>query len=199
MVFTLILAHAEGGGLFSGPLPPVHPIFVNFTAALVPVSVVSDVLGRVLKKPSLTATGWWTLVYAVLVTPLTALAGWYWLRQMDGMDHAAMTSHKWLGTALAFVFIALLSWRWRIQRSSSTPGWAYLACATLVVALLTVQGHLGGTMSFAADESASPSDHMSMPMPADSIVHQQRPNSATAPTSAPAAGIQWKDHIDLKG
>jgi hypothetical protein len=31
----------------------VHPILVNFTAALIPVSVVSDILGRILAKETL--------------------------------------------------------------------------------------------------------------------------------------------------
>ena len=40
----------------------LHPILVNFTAALVPVSVGSDVLGWVFRKQSLRDTGWWTPV-----------------------------------------------------------------------------------------------------------------------------------------
>ena len=78
-------------------LPPVHPILVNFTAALVPVSLASDVMGRLLRKPTLVAAGWWTLFYATLATPLTVLAGWYWLRQMSDMDHPEMAIHKWRG------------------------------------------------------------------------------------------------------
>jgi uncharacterized membrane protein len=63
-------------------LPPLHPILVNFTAALVPASVMSDLLGRVLGRPTLSATGWWTMFYAAAITPFTALAGWWWLRSM---------------------------------------------------------------------------------------------------------------------
>ena len=36
----------------------LHPILVNFTTALVPVSVASDLLGRFFKVESLRNTGW---------------------------------------------------------------------------------------------------------------------------------------------
>ncbi|HUZ07075.1 MAG TPA: hypothetical protein VMV89_06255, partial [Candidatus Paceibacterota bacterium] len=36
----------------------LHPILVNFTAALVPVSVASDFIGRFCKAESLRSTGW---------------------------------------------------------------------------------------------------------------------------------------------
>ena len=50
----------------------LHPILVNFTAALVPVSVGSDLLCRSFKREPLRQTGWWTLLYATAITPFTA-------------------------------------------------------------------------------------------------------------------------------
>ena len=147
MFVVPMLAHA-GGGWFPLTLPPVHPILVNFTAALVPVSLAADLLGRLSRRRSLADTGWWTLLAAVLVTPLTAAAGWYWMHQMQDMDHPQMPIHKWLGIALAVLLPLLLWGRWRSYRKGESPGWVYLASAALIVALLVVQGHLGGTMSF---------------------------------------------------
>ena len=58
----------------------LHPILVNFTAALIPVSVASDIIGRFLKNESLRSTAWWTLFYATLITPFTAITGWlFWM------------------------------------------------------------------------------------------------------------------------
>src|SRR5438477_8003242 len=146
MGVMLLLAH---GGWFPHGPPPLHPILVNFTAALVPASIVSDVLGQLLRKQSLFVAGWWMLLYAALITPFTALAGWVWLRQMGGMDMPPMTIHKWLGTALAVAFIALTFWRWRIhRRGEEVPSRLYLTCAAMIVGVLTLQGHLGGKMSF---------------------------------------------------
>ena len=96
------LAHAgesHGGGF---RLPPIHPILVNFTAALVPTSFVLDLFGRVLRRDSLRHAGWWTLVTAAVVIPLTVWAGWAWLGDMPAMNAwQEMSIHKWLGTTLA--------------------------------------------------------------------------------------------------
>jgi uncharacterized membrane protein len=167
-------------------LPPLHPILVNFTAALVPVSVASDVLGRILRRRSLHVVGWWTLLYAAVVTPFTALAGWLWVRSMGDMDMPQMTVHKWLGTLLAVVFVGLVFWRWHIHHhEDGVPSWLYLMCAAVVVVALVLQGHLGGSMSFgAANESTSP-DRTSTP-------HN------TSPDHGDDHGPQWRDHIDLK-
>src|SRR5437660_1526952 len=105
MNVIFMLAHAGEGGWFPHGAPPLHPILVNFTAALLPASLLSDVLGRLLRKQSLAAAGWWMMLYAALITPFTALAGWMWLRQMSDMNMPPMTIHKWLGTALAVIFI----------------------------------------------------------------------------------------------
>ncbi len=182
MSLMLVLAHAgEGGGWFPHGPPPLHPILVNFTAALLPASLVSDVLGRLLRRQSLTAAGWWMLLYAALITPFTALAGWFWLRQMSGMDMPPMTIHKWLGTALAAMFLALTFWRWRIQRrAEGAPSGLYLVCAAIVVGALTLQGHLGGKMSFGGDNA-----------PPDSHAMDHGASHQNAPTT-------WHDHIDVK-
>lgn len=189
-----LLAHAGAtGGWFPTELPPVHPILVNFTAALLPASLLSDVLGRILRRPSLTAAGWWTLLYAAVITPLTALAGWWWFRQMADMDHPQMAVHKWLGTGLAAAFLALLWWRWRIRRrqADGAPGWPYLICAALLFLALVLQGHLGGTMSF-GDSGGGGGDDRPAP-------EHQGHEPAAAATQASGHGIQWHDHLDVKG
>lgn len=169
-------------------LPPLHPILVNFTAALVPASLLSDVLGRVLKRESLRSAAWWMLLYAAAITPLTVAAGWYWLDDMGGMDHREMDVHKWLGSALAVVFILLAAWRGRIHARGDAPGALYLAATGLVVAALTLQGHLGGMMSFGT--GADPAGGSPVTEPArpggDGHGHEH-------------GAIQWRDSIDVGG
>ncbi len=187
MSLAILLAHAsEGGGWFSHGPPPLHPILVNFTAALLPASLISDVMGRLLRKRSLFPAGWWMLLYAAVITPFTALAGWLWLRQMGGMDIPPMTIHKWLGTSLAVAFMGLLLWRWRIyRRADGTPGLPYLSCAAVILAALTLQGHLGGKMSFGGDGDVGETDHSSTIHNNSSDQHGEH-------------SVQWRDHIDLK-
>lgn len=136
------------------PLPPfswqnIHPVLVNFTAALIPVSVFSDLLGKLFRRESLKHAAWWTLLYATVVTPGTALAGWFWKESVEAALAADMiVVHQWLGILLAVAFISLMLWRLKFHKRGESSGIAYLLFAVLVMGLLMYQGHIGGSMAF---------------------------------------------------
>jgi uncharacterized membrane protein len=136
------------------PLPPmswqnIHPILVNFTAALIPVSVLSDVLGRLLRRESLHHAAWWTLLYAATITPFTALAGWFWKRSIEAaLPPDLIAVHQWLGISLAVAFVALALWRGVLFGRDQSPGVGYFLPAVLLLGALMYQGHLGGGMTF---------------------------------------------------
>ena len=136
------------------PLPvfssqDVHPILVNFTAALVPASIGSDALGKCFRKQSLTHAAWWMLVYAAAITPFTVLAGWIWKRSVGPMlPPPLITIHQWLGTSLAALFLALAAWRFTIHSNDRTPTIPYFVLALIILAALVYQGSLGGKMAF---------------------------------------------------
>jgi uncharacterized membrane protein len=136
------------------PLPTftpdhIHPILVNFTAALVPASVASDILGRLLRKPSLHSAAWWMLLYAALISPLTGLAGLWWKKEAGPtLPHGLLLRHQYLGIALVLGLIVLALWRWRMYRNSLPPGVIYLAAGVMAVFALIFQGTLGGAMLF---------------------------------------------------
>jgi len=153
-----ISAPSEGSGNaghglpgFNPPTHPfeLHPILVNFTAALLPLALLSDLLGRFLKRPSLHHAAAWMVLYEALLTPLTAAAGWWWKTQSAGTLPAHVIAiHQWLGTSLALAFIVLAVWRWRIQKRGAVPDLAYLAFAVVTTLALIYQGSLGGLMVF---------------------------------------------------
>ena len=125
----------------------VHQILVNFTAALIPVSVGSDILGRIIGKQSLRDTGWWTMCFAACITPFTAIAGWlFWMK--DDVDVTNMTIHKWLGTTAAVLLVGFVLWRWRFFRSDRRPSILYLLIGLAIVGAVIYQGHLGAQQSF---------------------------------------------------
>ena len=141
----------NGSARFEPPSSPqqFHPILVNFTAALLPLSFLSDVLGRMLQRKSLHNAGWWLMVYAVLITPLTVAAGWWWKHAAGpGLPSQVITVHQWLGTCLALMFVMLATWRWNFQKRDEAPNLAYLALAFVTVLALVYQGSLGGMMVF---------------------------------------------------
>ncbi len=128
-------------------LVKLHPILVDFTAALVPVSVACDAAGRVRRDETLRHTAWWTLLFATCITPFTAIAGWlFWMHDDNG--HTGMTIHKWLGTSLVFLLLGLFFWRRDLRRRQQWATGAYLLAGLVVVALLVVQGALGGAQTY---------------------------------------------------
>jgi uncharacterized membrane protein/plastocyanin len=145
--------NSAGHGLpgFVPPLKPheLHPILVNFTAALLPLALLSDLLGRLLRRSSLHHAAAWMVLYAALITPLTGAAGWWWMGKVaSALPPQLIAVHQWLGTSLVLVFSVLAVWRLRIHRRDEVPGGAYLTVATIVVMALIYQGSLGGSMVF---------------------------------------------------
>lgn len=140
--------------MFVFPMPAfkpeeIHPILVNFTAALVPASVGSDIAGRVLRKASLHAAAWWMLVYAAAITPLTGLAGMWWKSKVgDMLSPELILRHERLGFSLVGGLLVLAAWRYTAYRKSEAPGLAYLLLGLVVVLGLVLQGSLGGAMLF---------------------------------------------------
>ena len=131
------------------PMSHVHPILVNFTAGLVPVSLASDLLGRWTGRRSLLHTGWWSVLYATLITPLTVLAGLLWKHSVEEfVPRETMALHQWLGTVLVGALLMLAYWRGRIHRRGDAPDIWYLVAAFMVVAALVAQGSIGGRLAF---------------------------------------------------
>lgn len=127
----------------------VHPILVNFTAALVPASVVSDLLGRLSRRDSLARAAWWMLLYGAIVTPGTAVAGWYWKKEVeDGLPAEIILLHQWIGISLAAGLLVLAIWRGRIHARDESPGALYFLLAFVVLAVVVYEGNLGGSMAF---------------------------------------------------
>jgi uncharacterized membrane protein len=125
----------------------LHPILVNFTAALVPLSVAADAVGRWRKDESLLNTGWWTLFCATAITPFTALAGWlFWMPDDNGVT--GMTIHKWLGTSLAVLLFGLFAWRLKIHRQKQWATIPYFITGAIFIVALVYQGYLGGQQVF---------------------------------------------------
>jgi uncharacterized membrane protein/plastocyanin len=162
MKATLVAASGAGqqpaagsaGGSSPGFNPPkspqeFHPILVNFTAALLPLAFLSDLLGLWSKRASLHNAAAWMVLYAAIITPFTAAAGWWWKTKSAGaLPPSIIAVHEWLGTSLAVIFILLAIWRWRPQHRNTAPGNVYLVITAIVVLALIYQGSLGGLMVF---------------------------------------------------
>jgi len=126
-----------------------HPILVNFTAALVPLALLSDILGLIFRRQSLHHAAWWMVLFAAAITPFTAAAGWWWkLKVGSTLPPNLITVHQWLGTSAVVLFALLAVWRWSIHKRDASPSLAYLTFALIAVLALVYQGSLGGRMVF---------------------------------------------------
>lgn len=126
-----------------------HPILVNFTAALLPLALLSDILGLIFRRQSLHHAAWWMVLYATLITPLTAAAGWWWkVTEGSALPANLIRVHQWLGTAAVLLFVVIAIWRWSIHKRDASPSYAYLTFALIVVLAVVYQGSLGGRMVF---------------------------------------------------
>jgi plastocyanin/uncharacterized membrane protein len=151
-------AQAQNSGHTSWSLPgfnpprfphELHPILVNFTAALLPLALLSDLLGLWLRRPSLHNAAFWMVLYEAIITPLTGLAGWWWKFQTAStLPPNLIAVHQWLGTSLVVLVVILAGWRWRIHKKNATPTVPYLLFAAVVMLALVYQGSLGGLMVF---------------------------------------------------
>lgn len=130
---------------------PVHPAVVHYPIALVPVSVVADLLARVTGSASLRATGWWALLGAAVGAALTLVAGLADMSRVEIEDaaHERIHTHMKVGFVLFTLIAGLTVWRWLIyDEPRSGPGWGYLAAAAVVLALTIFQGWLGGELIY---------------------------------------------------
>ena len=129
----------------------VHPVLVHFTTALLPVSVMSDVLGKFSNRYFLTPAAWWMILYAALATPATAAAGWLWAGEITaatgGVEDRVLVMHQWLGILLAVCCSALAIWRGRTFMLRRKPDMVYLVAAGLTTLVVFYQGYLGGKMT----------------------------------------------------
>lgn len=128
--------------------PPIHPLFVNFTAALVPASFAFEAAGAIWRRDSLRAAASWALLFAACITPLTVLFGWLWFASMHEAPGWRMVYHQWLGTALGVLLIPAAIWRGRLFARSRKPGLLYALFALVLLTGIAAQGDLGASMSF---------------------------------------------------
>lgn len=133
-------------------MPPVHPAIVHFPIALVTLSVIADLFGRLTDSATLRGAGWWALFGAAIGGALAVVAGLFDMNR-ERIEHAAhgrVHFHMKVGFTLFAAVAGLTIWRWLIYTNTQNmPGWGYLVAALLVLGLTLFQGYLGGELVFA--------------------------------------------------
>ena len=128
-----------------------HAALNDLPAALLLLTVVFDLLGAALKRDSLKAAGFWTLIAGVLGTGAAVLAGELASDRVEHSDraHAIMETHETLAIIVLVLFAVLALWR-ILRRGILGPREqpVYLTAGVIGVALLVYTARLGGELMF---------------------------------------------------
>src|SRR3990170_8093067 len=130
---------------------PLHPVFVHFTIALTGASFGFDILARLVKIPSLATAAWWMIAAAVPVTVATVVTGLISRRRAavaEGEALRYLRLHTALGPTFFGCLIATAWWRATFWSEGSYPTPLYIVASAVLVALMTLQGYLGGELVY---------------------------------------------------
>jgi len=129
----------------------LHAALNDLPPALLPVSVLFDLLGAVLKRASLKAAGFWTLLAGVLGTGAAIVTG---LLAEEATPHGAeahaiMETHETLAFIVLGLFGILALWR-LVRRGvwSEKEQPVALTAGVIGVALIVVTAMFGGRLVF---------------------------------------------------
>jgi 3-hydroxybutyryl-CoA dehydrogenase len=173
--------------------PRLHAAINDLPPALLPLAVLFDLLGIFLKRESLRAAAFWTLLFGVLGTGAAIVAGLFAEDAVQHSDqaHAIMETHETLAFIVLGIFGVLAIWRivrrgvWNEREQPFA-----LTAGVIGVAILLYTASLGGKLMFDhalgiptarlgaiatertghhhdEDEEAAPAAAMPMPTPPD--------------------------------
>ena len=135
-------------------IPNWHPIFVNFTVALLVIAVLLYIVALLAPnapwRQACLATAQWNLALAAgfaLITVGTGLNAYYTVAH-DSPSHAAMTDHRNWAFVSAGAIVAMTLWQWFRQRRDSQPHWILAVTLVLAGGLLTVTAWKGAELVF---------------------------------------------------
>ena len=202
-----------------------HAAINDLPPVLFVASVLFDVLGRLLKRDSFKAAGFWTLILGSLGSIAAVISGELAEDTIEHGEsiHEAMGRHETFAITVAVLFGVLAIWRiWRRGTLGPREHVIYLTLGIVGAGLVTYTAHLGGNIVFrlgggipttvmqeAMEERAAghhhhpgePDDHDHGAEPAD---HDHDHDAATAPVDSAAAKAhtdtaKGRGHVDPPG
>lgn len=130
--------------------PRLHAALNDLPAALLLTAVLFEAAGALVKRDSLRAAGFWTLVAGVVGTGLAIVAG---LEAEDVVEHSEqahdlMERHETLAFVVLGIFGVMLVWRFFRRAMSRTETIAFVTAGVVGVAILIATAKLGGSLVF---------------------------------------------------
>jgi uncharacterized membrane protein len=137
--------------MFGYDWPELHAALNDLPAVLLLMSVVFDLLAALIRRESLRAVGFWTLMVGVVGTGAAVGAGLMAEERIDHSDraHAIMETHETLAIIVLVLFGLLALWRlarrgvWGAREQPIA-----LTAGVIGVALMVYTAKLGGDLVF---------------------------------------------------
>lgn len=127
-----------------------HPLLVHFPIALLAVAVVFDLLFR-RKEGECGDAAYWTLLFGLLGGVVASIAGWLHgaLEPHSASVRDLLDQHRWLevGATAAALLAALGGYAFRTSEGRGGL-WLWRLGLYIGVALVSIGGHLGGTLVY---------------------------------------------------
>ena len=129
-------------------IPNWHPIYVNFTVALICVSALCYFAGYLFKKRAvgkeLLIVARWCLWLGAIAAIATVIAGFmaYYTVAHDAPSHHAMTNHRNVAIATFIAILLVTIWSgWLYIKNKSVGLWFILVMLVTVILLMTTAWH----------------------------------------------------------
>lgn len=129
----------------------LHPVAVHFSIALFVVSVLLDMAGLILRKPTLHSAAWINLALATIAAVATVVAGMAAepLLKPTPEAHATLDVHRLLGFSSLGAILLLWSWRYALRGRFPVRGALLYAVLSLTaVGIVSGAGYYGGEMVY---------------------------------------------------
>jgi uncharacterized membrane protein len=126
-----------------------HPVLVHFPIALLVISLVFDLLGYLRKDRALMTAGYYNLIVAGITAPFAAATGLLaWIFAFDRATLQGILLYHLILGVLTLMLIWALWWvRARAHgRLEGAAGRLYIVLGILAFLVVTLTGHLGGTL-----------------------------------------------------
>lgn len=138
-----------------GVIPNVHPLLVHFPIALLIAALVLDLVALFARKDRLTVGTGAILVLAALGAAAALITGFLAEETVEAMPpdearHETLEAHELAAIAVLVLTIALALWRVaaRMEYPQGRLRWLYLALLAVACVLVSITGHLGGTLVY---------------------------------------------------
>ena len=128
-----------------------HPLVLHFPIGFLAVAFALEVLSRFDKYKKYKAAVGFVLLLGAASAVVAAGLG-YMLAQAGGYNEDLLAIHQWSGIGLALASVGALVLRWQSQlKFSFLLDKAYLSLLSLMMVLLIVAGHFGGSLTHGSE------------------------------------------------